>query len=76
MPDLVPVSPADLQTAISYGLRFRRGKAHRRHSDLMAQLAAETLVELLEEAGYVVMQRPGGRSAAEAAGDAERARRG
>lgn len=57
MPDLVPISCSDPLTAISYGLRFRRGKAVRQHSALMAQLAAEALVDLLNKAGDVVMQR-------------------
>lgn len=59
MPDLRPATREELLHAISYALRFdRRGKATRRNSEIMAQLAAEALADMLDQAGYVVMKKP------------------
>lgn len=58
-PDLLPVDPADLVHALSYGLRFdMRGKGHRLGSDMVAESLARLLVEHLERSGYVVMRKP------------------
>lgn len=61
MPDdtpLIPASRADLVDALMYALRFdERGKPHRLAVDSTAQLAAQTLVRCLEQAGFVVMRR-------------------
>ncbi len=57
---LTPASRDDLVQALAYGLRFdERGKAHRHAVDDMARIAAETLVRHLDQAGFVVMKRPG-----------------
>src|SRR5689334_18524265 len=58
-PELTPATRDELLTALSYALRFdERGKAHRRASEITAQIVAETLVRYLELAGFVVMKRP------------------
>ncbi len=59
MPDLRPATRDELLHTISYGLRYdRRGKAHGRNAEMMATLAAEALIELLERAGYVILKKP------------------
>ena len=59
MSDLRPATRDEILSHISYALRFdRRGKATRRHSELMAQLAAETLADMLDQAGFVLMKKP------------------
>jgi hypothetical protein len=62
MPDddtLTPATPAELVSALAYGLRFGdRGKPHRQAVDSMVQIAAETLAQHLARSGFVVMKRP------------------
>lgn len=49
----------ELLHAIRYALCFdRRGKSTRRNADFMAQMAAEAMAEMLEQAGYVIMKKP------------------
>ncbi len=51
--------PDDLLSTLSYGLRFNTvGKPHRLGSDVAAQLAAEMLVQHLEQSGFVIMRKP------------------
>jgi len=61
MPDdtLRPATRDEVRETLGYALRFNRsGKSHRHASDMMAQIAAEVLVEHLERSGFVVMKKP------------------
>ncbi len=58
--NLRPATPAELRQALSYGLRFdTSGKSYRAAGDYMADIAADILVRHLEQAGFVVMKKPG-----------------
>jgi hypothetical protein len=63
MPDddaLTAASRDDLVGALAYGLQFdRSGKTHRKAAELTARIAAEALAAYLEQAGFVMMKRPG-----------------
>ncbi len=55
---LAPATHAELVAALAYALRFdERGKAHRHATEINAQIAAETLVRYLDQAGFVVMKQ-------------------
>jgi hypothetical protein len=57
---LLPVVREDLLRMLGYALRFGTdGKAHNHARELTAQIAAETLVRHFEQAGFIVMRRPG-----------------
>lgn len=56
---LTPATHEDLRETLAFALTHNsRGKATRQWSDSMAPLAAERLIEYLEQCGYVVMKRP------------------
>ena len=60
---LHPADPAALVHTLSYGLRFSTtGKAQRHGDALAAKIAAEILVQHLEQAGYGVMKTPPARN--------------
>lgn len=59
MSDLRPATRAEIVSSLTYGLRFdRRGKPTRRHSELMAQVTAEALADMLEQSNMVLMMKP------------------
>lgn len=59
MSELRPATRADIVSALTYGLRFdRQGKPTRRHSELMAQVTAEALADMLEQSNMVLMMKP------------------
>ncbi len=68
MPDDTPLRPAtrdEIEHALSYGLRFSTtGKAHRHGDSLAAAIAASTLVDHLEQSGFVLMKKPPAKGAA------------
>lgn len=53
------VAAADLVDTLRYGLQFTTsGKPHRLASDLTTHLAAEMLVQHLQQSGFVLMKKP------------------
>ena len=61
MPDaadkLTPADPSDLAAALAFALRFQGRKRVHNADEIMAEIVAKRLVEHLERAGFVVMQR-------------------
>jgi hypothetical protein len=56
---LKPATREDSEHTLSYGLRFgTTGKAHRLASEATARIAAQMLVNHLEQAGLVLMKKP------------------
>lgn len=49
---------SELREALSFALRYRNGKRHLSGDAMMADIAAEQLVEHLERSGFVVMKKP------------------
>jgi hypothetical protein len=62
MPDtpgrLTPASAEDLADALAFALRFDGRKRVHNAGEIMARIVAKRLVDHLERAGFVVMQRP------------------
>ena len=61
MPDrdkLTRVDPSDLVAALAFALRFHGRKRVHSADEMMAEIVARRLVEHLDRAGFVVMQRP------------------
>jgi hypothetical protein len=54
---LTPADPGDLAAALAFALRFHGRKRVHNADELMAEIVAKRLVEHLERAGFVVMQR-------------------
>jgi hypothetical protein len=60
--DLIPATAEEIASALAHALRFdARGKARRGGGDLAASLAAERLVEHLQQSGFVLMRGRGAR---------------
>jgi hypothetical protein len=59
MPDdkLTPADPGDLAAALAFALRFEGRKRTHNADELMSEIVAKRLVEHLQRAGFVVMQR-------------------
>ncbi|HZZ60368.1 MAG TPA: hypothetical protein VFE63_04230 [Roseiarcus sp.] len=55
---LTPGDPSDLAAARAYALRYQGRKRIHNADEIMAEIVAKRLVELLERAGFVVMKRP------------------
>ena len=55
---LTPAKPDDIAEAIAFALRYSGRKRVNDAGEMMARIVAERLVEALERAGFVVMQRP------------------
>ena len=62
---LAPAKPEDLADALAFALRYSGRKRTHDAAEMMAGIVAKWLVEHLERAGFVIMQRPpiGGASA-------------
>lgn len=62
MPDDTPLRPAtreEIEYPLSYGLRFgTTGKSHRLTSEATARIAAQVLVDHLDQSGFVLMKKP------------------
>ena len=61
MPDadrLTPASSDDLADALAFALRYSGRKRVNDAGEMMARIVAERLVEALDRAGFVIMQRP------------------
>lgn len=60
VPPLVPADPAEVASAIAYGLRFdERGRPRKGGAwELAAALLAEQLAAQLERSNFVVCRRP------------------
>lgn len=61
MPDadkLTPASPEDLAAALAFALRYEGRKRVHNADEVMSEIVAKRLVEHLERAGFVVMQKP------------------
>lgn len=61
MPDDLPLRPAtieEIETNLSFALRYSGRKHVRQGDELMANITAERLVEHLLRSGFVVMKRP------------------
>jgi hypothetical protein len=61
---LVPADPLDLTAALAFALRPHRRKSHFPDEPIV-EIVAKRLVEYLDRAGFVVIQKPeiGGRAA-------------
>ena len=61
MPDdrdqLSPATPEDVADALAFALRFQGRKRIHNADEIMAEIVAKRLVELLQRAGFVIMQR-------------------
>ena len=55
---LRPAKPDDIAEAIAFALRYRGRKRVNDAGEMMARIVAERLVEALDRAGFVIMQRP------------------
>ena len=55
---LRPASPGEFKAALSYGLRYLGRKRVHTADDVMAEVTAERLAQLVEQSGMVVMKRP------------------
>jgi hypothetical protein len=53
-----PAKPDDVVEAIAYALQFDGRKRTHRADEIMARIVAVQLIEALERAGLVIMQRP------------------
>ena len=53
-----PAKPDEIAQAIAHALQFDGRKRMHRAAEIMARIVAEQLVEALERAGFVIMQRP------------------
>ncbi|MGI4793567.1 MAG: hypothetical protein ACRYG8_05670 [Janthinobacterium lividum] len=59
MAEFRPATREELLHSIRYALCFdRRGKSTRRNADFMAQMAAEAMADMLDQAEYVIMKKP------------------
>jgi hypothetical protein len=56
---LHPASPQEVADALSFALRFNRGKRDHGADDAMSRITADRLIEHLRMCGFVVMKRPG-----------------
>ncbi len=56
--DLSPATPEDVIEALSFALRFNRGKRSHQHDQVMAEAAAVHLLEHLTLSGFVLMRKP------------------
>ncbi len=54
---LTPADPSDLAAALAFALRYQGRKRVHNADEIMAEILAKRLVEHLERAGFVVMQR-------------------
>jgi hypothetical protein len=55
---LTPAKPDDIAEAIAFALRYSGRKRVNDAGEMMARIVAGRLVEALERAGFVIMQRP------------------
>lgn len=66
MSDDIPLRQAtreEIEYTLSYGLRFgTTNKAHRLASEATARIAAQVLVDHLEQSRYVLMKKPPARN--------------
>jgi hypothetical protein len=53
-----PAKPDDIAEAIAFALRYSGRKRTHDAGEMMAAIVAKRLVEHLERAGFVIMQRP------------------
>ena len=63
MPDAPPLShatPEEIAQALAFALQYDGRKRVHQGDSLIAQIAAERLVQHLERSGFVVMKRPPG----------------
>jgi hypothetical protein len=55
---LRPATADEVENALAFALRFSGRKRTQQGSELVAQIAAERLVEHLERSGFVIMKKP------------------
>jgi hypothetical protein len=55
---LSPASPAELEQALAYALRFDGRRAFKLSGESMAQITAAHLAECLRRSGFVIMKAP------------------
>jgi hypothetical protein len=55
---LRPATAEELEDALAHGLRFNGRKRVEHAGPFMAQIAADYLRRVLEDAGYVIMKKP------------------
>jgi hypothetical protein len=55
---LTPAKPDDIAEAIAFALGYSGRKRVNDAGEMMARIVAARLVEALERAGFVIMQRP------------------
>ena len=51
-------APEDVADALAFALRFHSRKRVHNADEIMTEIVAKRLVELLERVGFVVMKRP------------------
>ena len=54
---LMPVDPRDLAESLAFAVRYRGRRRVHNADETIAEIVAKRLVEHLERAGFVVMQR-------------------
>ena len=57
-PKLLPVTPDELEQAVSHALRFDGRKHFKLAGEIMGKITAAHLVRYLTQAGFVVMKAP------------------
>ena len=55
---LIPVTPDELEQAVSHALRFDGRKQFKLSGEIMGNITASHLVHCLTQAGFVVMRKP------------------
>ena len=56
---LTPADPAELHAALSHALRYdRSGRRTQDRANIMADVAADHLIEALRLSGFVIMRSP------------------
>ncbi len=57
-PRLLPVTPDELEQAVSHALRFDGRKHFKLAGEIMGKITAAHLVRCLEQGGFVILKRP------------------
>ncbi len=59
---LRPASRDEIAQALSFALRYHGRRRVHDSDDIMARIAAERLVQHLEQSGFVILKKPPGRA--------------
>lgn len=61
-PSLRPATREEITQTLAFALQYDGRKRTRDTADYMARIAAERLVQYLEQSGFVLMKRPGAKA--------------